>query len=98
MPWVRSQLLPGRCRLTQQTEGLRGNREPVWEATMLRFLQTVRDFFGVLMQLGGSPFDCSGRGSTDQNRMACKRPGVRVPLAPPRSENNFDRLNEPAKQ
>jgi hypothetical protein len=26
---------------------------------MLRFLQTVRDFFGVLMQLGGSPFDCS---------------------------------------
>src|SRR6266571_3503168 len=27
--------------------------------------------------------------------MACKRPGVRVPLAPPRSEIFFDRLSEP---
>ena|SRR5437667_3234120 len=34
------------------------------------------------MQVGGSPFDCAGRGSTDRMRMACKRPGVRVPLAP----------------
>jgi hypothetical protein len=35
------------------------------------------------VQVGGSPFDCAGPGSTDRMHMACKRPGVRVPLAPP---------------
>jgi len=46
------------------------------------FDQTVPDRPGMLMQVGGSPFDRAGLGSTDWMRMACKRPGVRVPLAP----------------
>jgi hypothetical protein len=50
---------------------------------VFRLAQTVPDYLGVLVQMGGSPFDCAGRGSTDRMRMACKRPGVRVPLAPP---------------
>ena len=49
---------------------------------MFRLAQTPPDCLGVLLQVGGSPFDCAGLGSTDWMRMACKRPGVRVPLAP----------------
>jgi hypothetical protein len=49
---------------------------------VFRFPQTVPDCPGVLVLVGGSPFDCAGLGSTGRMRMACKRPGVRVPLAP----------------
>jgi hypothetical protein len=34
---------------------------------------------GVLVQVGDSSLDCGGPGSTDRMRLACKRPGVRVP-------------------
>ncbi len=44
--------------------------------------QTVPDSLGASLQMGGSPFDSAGLRSTDKIRMACKRPGVRVPLAP----------------
>jgi hypothetical protein len=50
---------------------------------VFRLPQTTSDCLGALMQVEGSPFDCAGLGSTDGMRMACKRPGVRVPLAPP---------------
>ena len=49
---------------------------------MFRLPQTVPDSPRALVQVGGSPFDCAGLGSTGRTRMACKRPGVRVPLAP----------------
>lgn len=58
--------------------GLYGSREPVWGATVFRLPQTVPDRLGVLAQVGGSPFDGAGLGSTDLMRMACKRPGLRV--------------------
>jgi hypothetical protein len=57
-------------------------REPVLGANVFRLTQTAPDCLRVLLQVGGSPFDCAGLGSTDRMRMACKRPGVRVPLAP----------------
>ena len=41
--------------------------------------QTVPDGPRVLVQVGGSPFDCAGLGSTDLMRMACKRPGLESP-------------------
>ena len=43
---------------------------------------TVPDCSGLLVQVGGSPSDSAGLGSTDQIRMACKRSGVRIPVAP----------------
>ena len=49
---------------------------------MFRLAQTAPDCLRALVQVRGSPFDCAGLGSTDWMRMACKRPGVRVPLAP----------------
>jgi hypothetical protein len=49
---------------------------------MFRLPQTMPDYLGTLSQVGGYAFDCAGPGSTDWVRMACKRPGVRVPLAP----------------
>jgi hypothetical protein len=53
-----------------------------WGANVFRLAQMASDCLGALVQVGGSPFDCAGLGSTDWMRMACKRPGVRVPLAP----------------
>lgn len=67
-----------------------GSREPVWGATVFRLPQTMPDCLGALMQMGGSPFDYAGPGSTDRRRMACQRPGVRVPLAPPFFVSVFD--------
>jgi hypothetical protein len=46
---------------------------------MFRLAQTLPDHGKALMQVGGSTFDCAGLGSTDQLRVACKRPGFRVP-------------------
>ena len=65
-----------------RAQGLYGSREPALGANVFRLDQTAPDCLRVLLQVGGSPFDCAGRGSTDRMRMACKRPGVRVPLAP----------------
>jgi len=39
--------------------------EPVWGATVFSLPQTMPDCPGVLTQVGGSPFDCAGLGSTD---------------------------------
>src|SRR5215469_16634417 len=58
-----------------------GVGEPVLGANVFRLAQTVPDCLGVLVQVGGSPFDCAGLGSTDRMRMACKRPGVSSPLS-----------------
>ena len=49
---------------------------------MFRLCQTVPDGFRALLLVGGSPFDSAGLGSTDGFRMACKRSGVRIPIAP----------------
>ena len=49
---------------------------------MFRLNQTALDCLRTLLQVRGSPVDCAGPGSTDRMHMACKRPGVRVPLAP----------------
>jgi len=51
-------------------------------ANVFRLAQTAPDCLRALLQVRGSPFDCAGLGSTDRMHMACKRPGVRVPLAP----------------
>jgi hypothetical protein len=58
------------------------SREPVSGATVFRLAPTVPDGSRPLMQVGGSPFDHARRRSTDQSRMACKRSGVRISLAP----------------
>jgi transposase len=58
------------------------SREPVLGATVFRLAQTVPDGVRALVQVGGSPFDCAGRRSTGQIRMACKRSAVRARLAP----------------
>jgi hypothetical protein len=44
----------------------------VWGATVVRHCSTVPHCLGVLVQVGGSPFDCAGPGPTDRMRMACK--------------------------
>jgi len=62
--------------------GLYEGREPVLGANVFRLAQTAPDYLRALLQVRGSSFDCAGLGSTDWMRMACKRPGVRVPLAP----------------
>jgi hypothetical protein len=49
---------------------------------VFRLRQTVPDCPGWLAQVGGSRFDSAGRGQMDLTRMAYKRPGVRVLLAP----------------
>jgi hypothetical protein len=59
-----------------------GAGEPVWGATVFRLCQTVPDGFRALLQVGGSPFDSAGLRSPDGFRMACKRSGVRIPIAP----------------
>jgi hypothetical protein len=63
-----------------------GGREPVLGATVFRLAQTVPDGTRALVQAGGSPFDVARRRPTYRIRMACKRSGVRIPIAPPRSE------------
>jgi hypothetical protein len=50
---------------------------------VFRLAQTVPDGVRALMQAGGSPFDYAGRRPTHRIRMACKRSGVRIPIAPP---------------
>ena len=42
---------------------------------MFRLAQTVPDYLGVLVQVGGSPFDSAGPGSTDRIRMDLERGG-----------------------
>jgi hypothetical protein len=42
----------------------------------------VPDGARALMQVTGSPFDVAGRRPTHRIRMACKRSGVRIPIAP----------------
>ena len=65
-----------------RAKGLYGSREPDLGANVFMLGQTAPDCLRALLQVRGSPFDCAGLGSTDRMRMACKRPGVRVPLAP----------------
>jgi hypothetical protein len=62
--------------------GWDGSWEPALVANVVILVQTAPDCLRALLQVGGSPFDYAGLGSTDRMRMACKRPGVRVPLAP----------------
>ena len=52
-------------------------------ATVVRQPQTVLDCFRALVQVAGSPPDSAGRRSIGRIRMACKRSGVRISLAPP---------------
>jgi len=65
-----------------RAKGRYGSREPDLGANMFRLNQTALDCLRTLLQVRGSPVDCAGPGSTDRMHMACKRPGVRVPLAP----------------
>jgi hypothetical protein len=57
---------------------------------VLRHPSTVLDYPGLLVQVGGSPFDSARPRSTDRIHMACKRSGVRIPLAPQFSVSVFD--------
>src|ERR1019366_1940149 len=59
-----------------------GAGEPVWGATVFRLCQTVPDGFRALLQVGGSPSDSIRPRPTYRIRMACKRSGVRIPVAP----------------
>ena len=61
-------------------------------ATVFSHRQTVPDHLRVLLQVGSSPFDCAGRRSMDQIRMACKRSAVRARLAPPGQPYNSNNL------
>jgi hypothetical protein len=55
---------------------------------------TVPDRPRQLAQVRGSPSDPARRSSTDQIRMACKRSGVRIPLAP----QVTDKIRKPGHQ
>jgi hypothetical protein len=57
---------------------------------VVRHPPTVPARPGLLVQVVGSPSDSAGLGSTDLIRMACKRSGVRIPLAPRFSVSVFD--------
>jgi hypothetical protein len=50
---------------------------------VFRLPRTPRDVLRPFLQVGGSPFDSVRRRSTYRIRMACKRSGVRIPVAPP---------------
>src|ERR1039457_7221211 len=56
--------------------------EPETGATVFRHPQTHPDPVRQFPQVNGSPFDSLRRRSTDRIRMACKRSGVRIPIAP----------------
>jgi hypothetical protein len=49
---------------------------------VVRLAQTVPDFRRPFLQVGGSPSDSARPRQTDRLRMACKRSGVRIPIAP----------------
>jgi len=49
---------------------------------VFRLLPTPHDPIGAFLQVEGSPFDSVRRRSIYRIRMACKRSGVRIPLAP----------------
>src|SRR5450759_859864 len=56
--------------------------EPETGATVFRHPQTHPDPVRQFPQVSGSPLDSLRRKSTDRIRMACKRSGVRIPIAP----------------
>src|SRR5215472_10815746 len=60
------------CSIFTETPSRSGTREPVLGANVFRLAQTAPDYLRALLQVGGSPFDCAGLGSTDRMRMACK--------------------------
>jgi len=51
-------------------------------ASVFRLPRTPRDVLRPFLQVGDSPFDSVRRRSTYRIRMACKRSGVRIPIAP----------------
>jgi hypothetical protein len=51
-------------------------------ANVFRLPQTPCDPLRPFLQVRGSPFDSFRRKSTSRIRMACKRSGVRIPIAP----------------
>jgi hypothetical protein len=51
-------------------------------ASVFRLPRTPRDVLRPFLQVGDSPFDSVRRRSTYRIRMACKRSGVRIPVAP----------------
>ena len=59
---------------------------------MFSLRQTVPDHLRVLLQVGGSPFECAGRRPIVRIRMACKRSAVRARLAPPGQPYNSNNL------
>src|ERR1022692_4967766 len=61
-----------------------GPGEPVVGANVVRLLQTVPGSRRPFLQVGGSPSDSARLRQTDWLRMACKRSGVRIPIASPR--------------
>jgi hypothetical protein len=51
---------------------------------------------GLFVLVDGSPPDSDGRAQADRLRMACKRSGVRIPIAPPevkRINSNTEPVN-----
>jgi len=51
-------------------------------AIVFRHPQTHPDPLRQFLQVSGSPFDSFRRRSTNRIRMACKRSGVRISIAP----------------
>jgi hypothetical protein len=66
-----------------------GPGEPVVGANVVRLLQTVPDSRRPFLQVGGSPSDSARLRQTDWLRMACKRSGVRTPIASPQFRGFF---------
>ena len=57
-------------------------REPAKGANVFRRLSTHRDLLGSFALVRGSPFDSVRLSQTSGTCMACRRSGVRIPLAP----------------
>ena len=70
-------------------------REPETGATVFRHPRTHRDPVRQLLLVSGSLLDSLRRRPTNRIRMACKRSGVRIPIAPPRSKTIFANVSGP---
>ncbi len=62
---------------------------------MFRLRQTRLDGSRAFSQVSGSPLDSLRLGSIYRIRMACKRSGVQIPIAPRRSGGFFAHLSDP---
>jgi hypothetical protein len=78
------------------SRSIRELREPGTGANAFSRLPTHRDLLGSFALVRGSRFDSGRLPRTCMSYMACRRSGVRIPLAPPRSEAGSDLGDRPS--